>query len=93
MLLSLHFQLISAKDATVHPVEGEELLGKPLDSFLLLLVEFPFHGHTRQGERNIFWAPTGRPGGKSVALRDVVSGHGGDGLTVGCGDLRGLFQP
>jgi len=24
-----------------------------------------------------------------VALRDVVSGHGGDGLD----DLRGLFQP
>ena len=28
-----------------------------------------------------------------VALRDVVSGHGGDGLMVGLGDLRGLFQP
>jgi len=28
-----------------------------------------------------------------VALRDVVSGHGGDGLVVGQGDLRGLFQP
>ena len=28
-----------------------------------------------------------------VALRDVVSGHGGGGLTVGLGDLRGLFQP
>ena len=28
-----------------------------------------------------------------VALRDVVSGHGGSGLTVGLGDLRGLFQP
>ena len=27
------------------------------------------------------------------ALRDVVSGHGGDGLLVGLGDLRGLFQP
>ena len=24
-------------------------------------------------------------------LRDMVSGHGGDGLTVGLGDLRGLF--
>ena len=25
-----------------------------------------------------------------VALRDVVSGHGGDGLLVGLGDLSGL---
>jgi len=28
-----------------------------------------------------------------VALGDVVSGHGGGGLTVGLDDLRGLFQP
>ena len=28
-----------------------------------------------------------------VALRDVVSGHGGGGPTVGLGNLRGLFQP
>ena len=28
-----------------------------------------------------------------VALRDVVSGHGGGGLMVGLDDLRGLFQP
>ena len=28
-----------------------------------------------------------------VALRGVVSGHGGDGLVVGLDDLRGLFQP
>jgi len=28
-----------------------------------------------------------------VALRDVVSGHGGDGLTAGLGDPWGLFQP
>ena len=28
-----------------------------------------------------------------VALRDVVSGHGGDGLMTGLGDLSGLFQP
>ena len=28
-----------------------------------------------------------------VALGDVVSGHGGDGLMVGLHDLRGLFQP
>ena len=27
-----------------------------------------------------------------VALRDVVSGHGGDGLEVGLGDLRVLFN-
>ena len=28
-----------------------------------------------------------------VALRDVGSGHGEDGLVVGCDDLSGLFQP
>ena len=28
-----------------------------------------------------------------VALRDVVSGHGGGGLVAGLDDLRGLFQP
>ena len=28
-----------------------------------------------------------------VMLRDVVSGHGGDGLIVGLDELRGLFQP
>ena len=28
-----------------------------------------------------------------VALRDVVSGHGGVGLMVGLDDLSGLFQP
>lgn len=28
-----------------------------------------------------------------VALRDVVSGHSGDGLMVGLDHLRGLFQP
>ena len=28
-----------------------------------------------------------------VVLRDVVNGHGRGGLTVGLGDLRGLFQP
>ncbi len=27
-----------------------------------------------------------------VALRDMVSGHGGGGLMVGLGDLRGLSQ-
>jgi len=27
-----------------------------------------------------------------VALRDKVSGHGGDELTVGLDDLSGLFQ-
>ena len=28
-----------------------------------------------------------------VALRDVISRHGGDGLTAGLSDLCGLFQP
>ena len=28
-----------------------------------------------------------------VALRDVVSGRGGEGQTAGLGDFRGLFQP
>jgi len=28
-----------------------------------------------------------------VVLRDMVSGHGGDGLMVGLYDLSGLFQP
>ena len=28
-----------------------------------------------------------------VALRDVVTGHGGDGWMVGLGTLSGLFQP
>jgi len=28
-----------------------------------------------------------------VALGDMVSGHGGDVLTVGLDDLRSLFQP
>mgnify|MGYP001855407150 CR=1 FL=1 len=28
-----------------------------------------------------------------MALRDMISGHGGDGLMVGLDDLRGLFQP
>lgn len=28
-----------------------------------------------------------------VTLRDMVSGHGGDGLVVELDDLNGLFQP
>lgn len=28
-----------------------------------------------------------------VKLRDMVSGHGGDGLTVGLDGLSSLFQP
>ena len=28
-----------------------------------------------------------------VALRDMDSGHGGDGLMVGLDDLSGVFQP
>ena len=27
------------------------------------------------------------------SLRDMVSGHGGDGLTAELDDLRGLFEP
>ena len=27
-----------------------------------------------------------------VALRDMINGHGEDGLTVGLDDFRGLFQ-
>lgn len=30
--------------------------------------------------------------GVDVALRNRVGGHGGDGLTVGLDDPRGLFQ-
>ena len=32
-------------------------------------------------------------GGRAVALRDVVGGHGGDGVLVGLGDLSGFLQP
>ena len=28
-----------------------------------------------------------------VTLRDMVSGHGGDGLIIGLNDLSSLFQP
>lgn len=38
------------------------------------------------------WAPRSSVQGRR-ALRDVISGHGGDGLTVGFNDLQGLFQP
>jgi len=38
------------------------------------------------------WRST-NPGGVSVALKDMVSGHGRDGLVVGVGDLIGLLQP
>ena len=37
--------------------------------------------------------PGGVPEPCGCGTEDVVSGHGGDGLTVGPGDLRGLFQP
>ena len=30
---------------------------------------------------------------EDVTLRDVVSGHGGDGLTIGLNDLESVFQP
>ena len=29
----------------------------------------------------------------AVALRDMGSGHGGDGSVIGLNDLRGFFQP
>jgi len=29
----------------------------------------------------------------NAVLRDMVSGHGGDRLVVGQGDLGGIFQP
>jgi len=29
----------------------------------------------------------------NMALRDMVSGHEGDGLVLGLDNLRGLFQP
>ena len=30
---------------------------------------------------------------RDVALRDMGSGHGGDGPAIGLDELRGLFQP
>ena len=33
------------------------------------------------------------PGGVDVALRDMVSGHGGGAQMVGLDDFSGLFQP
>ena len=37
--------------------------------------------------------PGGVPEPCGCGTEDVVSGHGGDGLVVGPGDLKGLFQP
>jgi len=37
--------------------------------------------------------PGGVPEPCGCGTEDVVSGHGGDGLAVGPGDLRDLFQP
>jgi len=37
--------------------------------------------------------PGGVPELCGCGTEDVVSGHGEDGLTVGLGDLEGLFQP
>lgn len=37
-------------------------------------------------------AETGGNATRGVALRDMVSGYGGGGLTVGVDDLNGLFQ-
>ena len=36
--------------------------------------------------------PGGVPEPCGCGTEDMVSGHGGDGLAVGLGDLRGLFQ-
>ena len=36
--------------------------------------------------------PGGVPEPCGCGTEDVISGHGGDGLAVGPGDLRGLFQ-
>ena len=36
--------------------------------------------------------PGGVPEPCGCGSEDMVSGHGGDGLAVGPGDLRGLFQ-
>ena len=37
--------------------------------------------------------PGGVPESCGCGTEDMVSGHGGDGLVVGPGDLRSLFQP
>ena len=37
--------------------------------------------------------PGGVPELCGCGTEDMVSGHGGDGLAVGLGDLEGLFQP
>ena len=37
--------------------------------------------------------PGGVPELCGCGTEDMVSGHGEDGLTVGLGDLEGLFQP
>ena len=36
--------------------------------------------------------PGGVPEPCGCGTEDVVTGHGGDGLAVGPGDLKGLFQ-
>ena len=37
--------------------------------------------------------PEGAPEPCGCGTEDVVSGHGGDGLTVGLDDVRGLLKP
>ena len=37
--------------------------------------------------------PEGAPEPCGCGAEDVVSGHGGDGLTVGLDDVRGLLKP
>jgi len=45
---------------------------------------------TEPCDPTVVWRKAKRHG--DMALRDMVSGHGGDELTIGLDDLRGLFQ-
>lgn len=49
-------------------------------------------GQTAQGGGGVI-VPGGVKRHVGVTLRDVVSGHGGDGPMAGLGDLSGLCQP
>ena len=45
---------------------------------------------TEPCDPTVVWRKAKKHG--DMALRDMVSGHGGDELTIGLDDLRGLFQ-